>query len=107
MKLAAAAVLLVAAGAWYWFNRPEPVLSSHVNWVCVETGERFNIPRNDVRFIPWINPNTDRETLIPISQQGETWMVNDHYAAILNDPNFAPLNKFVDTQTMRVRETPE
>lgn len=104
-KLTLAVVMLVAAvGVYFYFNSGGEVLSSNVPMVCVETGERFSIDRDDILYNPWINPKTERETLLPVEERDGKWYINDHSSSIIREDEFIKkVNKYVDPGTLEVR----
>ncbi len=110
-KLILALVLLAAAGAIllkFWpAGGPLP---NKVRFVCVATGERFSISRDDIPStgFPMKNPKTGAMTLVPLMpDDGEGRLfVNPRHAGCLHDPELAKVNKYVDVQTLEVLTSP-
>ncbi|MBN2448295.1 MAG: hypothetical protein JXO22_16330 [Phycisphaerae bacterium] len=106
--LLAIGLLVIAVGCYIWFNRRGDGLSSSIKYVCVATGERFSIPRDDVNATPWINPKTKEYTLFPVVERDGKLYVHPRYGETLRtDPKISEVNKYVDTRTLEVRAEPE
>ena len=108
-KLILALALLVAAGGVYWrFCRQRSALPDEVAYACVATGKVFWISRaHTPPFLPAPNPNTGQRTLVPVvAHTPGRFMMTEHYAALLEDPELAPLNKYIDPETLALRKEP-
>ncbi len=107
-KLVVALVLLVAAVGVYWtFGRSRAPLSDSVNFVCVETGEKFAIARDKIpNVLPAKNPKTHRTTLLPTVDRDGKLFANPRHADALREPELAKVNKYVDPQTLEVLSSP-
>ena len=105
--LLAIGLLAAAVGCYFWFNRGGNELSKKIDYVCVATGERFTIPRDDVNATPWKNPKTNEYTLFPVVERDGKSYVHAHYGSLLrDDPNMREVNKYVDARTLEVRSAP-
>ncbi len=108
-KLILAVALLVVAGSVYWqFGRSRSALADGVAYACVATGKVFWIPRAKTPpVLPAPNPDTGKATLVPVVRRDDgRFAMTDHYAGLLEDPELAPLNKFIDPETLEVRKEP-
>jgi hypothetical protein len=101
-------LFVVAGGVYFMWGRPEPVLKQSVPFVCVATGQVYELDRDDVpSFLPAMNPDTQEETLLPVVDRDGSLFVSSRYAAPLTDPErLAKVNKYVDPRTLRVLEEP-
>jgi hypothetical protein len=108
-QLIGAVVLLVGAGVVYWrFGQTSSVLPDHVSYVCVATGKVFRFSQATLpNSMPGRNPETGQSTLLPLTPGASAKLsVDEHYAALLEDPELAEVNKYVDPDTLEVRTTP-
>jgi hypothetical protein len=108
-KLAIAIVLLVAAVGVYWvFGRSSEPLAGSIQCVCVATGKPFSLTRDELpQVFPAKNPKTNQMTLFPTeSRDGKLYVIHRHAWSLLNDPEVAKVNKYVDPQTLEVLKSP-
>ena len=68
-KIAVAIALLAAAGGLFWWQTPRSAALDRATFVCVETGKTFTMPLRSVPYFPAKNPDTGRETLVPVSSE--------------------------------------
>jgi hypothetical protein len=95
----------VVAAFWLWPQTP--ALSDTLTFVCIETGEVFRVARDDVPYVlPMENPKTGRRTLLPAHEEGGKLKVGARHASVLDQPEFAKVNRYVDPQTYEVLESP-
>ncbi len=105
VKLAIAGVLLVAAaGVIYWRGGNPDALPDRITMVCAATGERFEVPRSRVTFLPADNPKTGQATLLPAYEKDGVWLVSGRYRSVLEQ--LGEQNRMIDLQTMQVRASP-
>ena len=59
-------------------------------------------------ILPAANPDTGKETLLPIVQHEErNWYVDSFYGSSLRtEPELAEVNKYVDPETLQVLKNP-
>ncbi len=93
----------------YLVFRPDPSqprLKGTLDFVCVRTGQRFELDRDspDCKFIPARNPVSNERTLLPCSKTDDKWFVIDHYREAV--VRFAGDNYYVDPQTLEVKPAP-
>ncbi len=108
-KIILAVVLLgVAVGLFFYFNYDSGPLANSLQLVCVETGEVFSISRSEMpSVIPAENEKTGRRTLLPVrEEEGKLYAYDRYVGAILDNPELAPLNKYIDPQTYEVLDSP-
>lgn len=109
-KLALALGLLAVAAGVYLITRPREIaLAGAVPFVCVETGEVFELAPDDVpASFPAPNPKTGRRTLLPAhkNEQGR-YVLQKRYAQDLSRPDseLAKVNKHVDPKTLELTGT--
>ncbi len=105
-KLILALALLVVAGGVYWrFGRSRSAFPSAVSYVCVETGKTYRFSQAKLpKTLPGKSPDTGRYTLVPLAATaGDKPSVDVHYAHLLNDPELAQVNQYVDPESLEVR----
>jgi hypothetical protein len=104
-KITLAIVLLaVAAVLIYRGLRAERVVAAEVSFVCVATGETFDIDMEDVQAIPARNPKTNEWTLLPCERREDgTLVIARLYANSLRE-SLKLVNQFVDPKTLEVRK---
>jgi hypothetical protein len=109
-KLIVAVVLLiVAVGIYFYFGRDSGPQPNTVKFVCVATGKVYNLSWDEIpSFLPARNPSTGENTLIPVVEEdGKLYASEPHAYRLLQDPNLAKVNKYVDPQTLEVRSSPQ
>ncbi len=103
---AIAAVLLVFAGVFLalQFNRYRDagLLPGKVNFVCVATGEKFAVPREQIQ-VPCRNPKSGELTLLPCYEEEGDLYVSPRYREALI--GLGEKNRYVDPETLAVRTT--
>jgi hypothetical protein len=101
IKLTAGVIVLVVAG-WVFFTWGEPTsaIKSQIEFVCVETGERFALNRANVGAIPATNPDTGQATLYPVHEEDGKLVVSARYRTAMKD---SKVNNYVDPNTLEVR----
>lgn len=108
-KLIIAVVLLVAAaGVYLFFGRTKSSLPDSVKYVCVVTGNTFDISRDNLpASLPAKNPKTGEMTLLPVREKDGKLYADVRYAReALRDGPLAKVNKYVDPQTFEVLSSP-
>lgn len=104
-KAILAAVLLVLAGGWLWYqSRDANALPSRLTLVCVATGKTFTLDRSKVGMLPARNPETGEHTLLICHQRDGKWYVTDRARQTLE--SLAGVNRWVDPQSLEVRPPP-
>lgn len=105
-KIGLVVVLLLVAGAVYWFTAPSrPKLSNTILYVDVSTGKLYDLPRGTTRVPPVANPDTGTATMLPCyrDESGQVF-VSRHMRTVLKD--LGELNQFVDSETLQVKSNP-
>ncbi len=102
--IAAGALLVGALGVYFFWGREKPVLPDRINFVCVETGKRFSIPR-DKAVVPGVNPDTGKATLVPCYERAGQLYADGHYRGTIN--SLAEVNRYVDPKTLQIRSAPQ
>ncbi|MGD8453788.1 MAG: hypothetical protein PVJ57_18395 [Phycisphaerae bacterium] len=97
----AVVLLVVATGAIYFQVAGNSPIHDNINFVCVATGERFNLDRSTVTHIPARNPKTGEDTLMPCSNVDGVLKVSARYRDALDQ--LAEKNLYVDVNTLQVR----
>ncbi|GIK16382.1 MAG: hypothetical protein L6Q93_03315 [Phycisphaerae bacterium] len=100
-------VALMVSGYLVFRSDPsQPRLPGEVDFVCVKSGERFVLDRKapECKVIPARNPKTSERTLIPCSLKDGKWIVIDHYRSAVT--NLAGENRYVDPETLEIRNVP-
>jgi hypothetical protein len=101
-KATVAGVLLVlAAGVMWWFWPRSHALPTRLRFVCTATGERFEVPRENVSMYPATNPKTGQATLVPVAEENGQIVVPPRYRALLRQ--LGEQNKWADPETGAVR----
>jgi hypothetical protein len=95
--------LLGAAGVMTYRNWPPRGLSTDIAYVCVATGEVFEIPRNDVGYLPFENPKSGQETLVPVQRKDGHWVISEHYRKLIS--SLGEVNKYVDPNSLEIRSS--
>jgi hypothetical protein len=109
-KIALVAVLLAGAAGIYLILGPsESAVSPKPSFVCVETGQVFQIAQDAVpSFLPGKNPKTGHLTLLPARKADDGKLyVGARYASELQNPELARVNKYVDPNTLEVLKSPQ
>lgn len=105
LKVLLTVILLFAAGGIVWFQSGDPrSRPARTLAVCVETGETFEMPIEQLGFGIAKNPKTGRETLIPAyadEDDGNKLKVSPRVIPVLK--KLGALNKCVDLKTLEVR----
>ena len=104
LKIGVSVVVLLGAAGYAWsVLKTEEIVAMRSGFVCVETGEIFDLAIKDVAMIPAKNRNTGRWTLIPcVTDESGRMVVGSHYRrVILNE--LKELNNYVDESTLEVR----
>jgi len=102
-------LLVVAVGVYFYFGRDTGPLPDSVKFVCVATGKVYNLSRDQVpSILPATNPSTGEKTLIPAHEENGKLYASERYGpGLLADPELAKVNKYVDPQTLEVRNSPQ
>ena len=106
-KISLIAVLLLAAIGLYIFLRGRSVesrIGRSLTYVCAETGKTFEFSRGKTRAPPLENPKTGRRTLVACYERDGQLYISTRHRALVRD--LAGLNKFIDPETLQVRESP-
>lgn len=99
--------LCALGAAGYMAFRPDPSqpqIPADLDFVCVQSGERFTFPR-EASIIPMKHPTTGERTLVPCTKNeaGKLVVFSRYREAVTN---LAEKNKYVDLVTLEVREAP-
>lgn len=100
-------VLLIAAGAVYWFTSSNrATLPRTLTYVDVTTGKVYSLPRGETRIPPVENPETGERTLVPCyrTDDGQLFVAGRMYSLIRNE--LKGVNQVVDPETLEVRAAP-
>ncbi|MFH1746197.1 MAG: hypothetical protein ABIG44_04050 [Planctomycetota bacterium] len=103
--LLAIVFLAIAGGLIYYQISGSSAISKDVNFVCVSSGQTFDINRNTISTIPARNPKTSEATLLPcyIEEDGLLHVSPRYREELLK---LGEKNQYVDTETMAVRTSP-
>lgn len=82
----------------------QDVLSDRISMVCVETGERREVAREEIRTLPVENPSTGRKTMIPYVDHGGRVFVENRFRELLE--SLKEQNHYVDPETLEVKDEP-
>ena len=94
-------LLMVIALAW----GDDDELPTDASFICVRTGETYDLDIADVGIIPAKNPDTGQRTLLPCDWDDKGKLrVDGHYRAVL-EGRLAGINHWVDPQTLLIRST--
>lgn len=103
--LLAVVFLAVAGGLIYYQVRGGTSLSEEVNFVCVASGQTFDLDRNSVSTIPAKNPKTGRATLMPCYREDDGVLhISPRYREELL--KLGEENQYVDLESLAVRTSP-
>lgn len=104
-----AALLVVAAGVYWFFGRRSAPLSDSIRAVCVVTGEQFSLARDKLPgSLPFKNPKTGQLTLIPIFERdGKLYITQRNAVLIRPRGQLAEVNRYVDRETLEVLHEPQ
>ena len=107
LKIGVSAVVLLGAVGYAWsVLKPDPPpIPGQRTFVCVVTGERFELRTEDVFYVPAPNPKTGEETLVPCKMVGDKLVVSSHYRGVVLG-EFKDINKYVDPNTLEVLPGP-
>ena len=103
------ALLVVAGAIFFYFGRDAGPLPNSIRFVCVATGEFYDLARDDVpSILPAKNPDTGEATLLPVVKDEDgTLHLNERYAyGLIDGPQLAEVNRYVDPQTFEILELP-
>ncbi|MGD2108479.1 MAG: hypothetical protein PVI86_03715 [Phycisphaerae bacterium] len=75
-----------------------------INLVCVTTGERVRMHRDEVRMLPAKNPKTGKRTLFPYETRDGQDFVIGRYRSALTD--LKDDNKYVNEETLAITAEP-
>ncbi len=106
-KLILAGVMLVIAIGLFLFQaRGAAELTNTINFVCVATGELYELGRGEVKGLglPAVNPDTGQATLLPYAEKDGRRFITRRKARFLKQ--LADVNKYVDPKTLEVRAAP-
>lgn len=106
VKIGLAIVLLLLATVFgIRAFRSNKSVADSASFVCVKTGETFNLKMTDVLAIPAQNPKTKEWTLLPCERRADGRLfVRPMYGVNLRS-DLKDLNKVVDTGTFEVRSS--
>lgn len=107
-KIALAIAVLVVAGLVYMRTTggaPDAGLPKDFGFVCVVTGEVFDMDIDDVLSIPAKNPKTGERTLLPCKpdENGVMRVLEFYRAPLMGD--LKDVNKFVDPASLEVKKS--
>ena len=101
------AILAIAVGIYWRYGRARGPLADRVDFVCVATGKKYALARGDIpTILPAKNPKTGQLTLVPCEESDGKLIVKPRYAHLLDEPELAKANKYVDRQTLEVLDAP-
>jgi hypothetical protein len=100
-------LLAVAFGVFMYQGRGgPPPRSDKVQFICVETGKTYWLPRGapETRVLPAKNPDTSKKTLVPVRKDddGKLYVI-DHCRGLVQDLGKANSYEYVDPETLAVR----
>ncbi len=104
LKLIIAVVALLLAG--YLFTRndsPYPQIPDRFDYICVSTGDLFNLSNDEAAMIPARHPQTRKRTLIPCTRNADGSISIEEDFRVLLDGDLSDDNKVVDMETLRVK----
>lgn len=96
--------MLVAVAGYFFYGRERPPLPTEIQFVCVSTGEVFNISRDKVpNILPAKNPKTGQMTLLPVSKHddGKLYVGTRRREEL---KQLGEVNHYVDPKTLEVRK---
>ena len=100
----AGVVLVIAIGLFVFQSRGGAGLTDTINFVCVATGELYELDRGEIGGLPAVNPDTGQATLLPYAEKDGRRFITRRKARFLGQ--LADVNKYVDTKTLEVRAAP-
>ncbi len=95
--------ILALAGGLFVSCRGGVNLSDGLLMVDVETGDRFRFDTSGKKgtYVPGLNPDTQRRTLLPIVNRDGVWFLDDHFRSRLE--SIEGEHAAVDQSTYEVR----
>lgn len=104
----AVVVVILAAAAFLTFRNTgggmEDALANKLVYVDVTSGEIVSFNRGGTVVLPRTNPKTGERTLVPVGKHDDdAYYVSPRHSGVLRD--LGEKNKWVDPQTLRVRES--
>lgn len=101
------ALLVIAVGVYWFWGRPRSPISEGIAFVCVATGQTFQIDRDDLpSTYPARNPDTGQRTLLPyLARDGKRYL-SPRYAGYLARLEEEKVNKYVDPETLEILDAP-
>lgn len=97
-------MLLIAAFLLTRESSPYPSIPDRFDYVCVSTGELFNLSNEQAAMIPARHPRTGIATLIPcIRKDDGSVAVEEGFRALL-EGELSKYNHVVDMETMLVHK---
>jgi len=105
-KLILAGVILLAAIVIFFVfpSGGGAELTDTINFVCVATGELYELDRGEIGGLPAVNPDTGQATLLPYAEKDGRRFITRRKARFL--AQLADVNKYVDPETLEVRAAP-
>ena len=100
----AGVVLVIAIGLFLFQARGGAELTDTINFVCVATGELYELDRGEIGGLPAVNPDTGQATLLPYAEKDGRRFITRRKARFL--AQLADVNKYVDPKTLEVRAAP-
>lgn len=83
-----------------------PDVPTRAVFVCVATGEMFDLHIEEALMIPAKNKKTGQRTLVPCVRDDDgTLRVGDHYRNLF-EGRLKEVNRYVDPDTLEVRTAP-
>ena len=107
-KIAVLVVILVVAGFLTFRSGGgslKDALSDKLLYVDVTTGKIISFDHGGTVVLPRTNPKTGERTLVPVEDRDGVYYVVQRRSVVLEQ--LAKQNKWVDTQTLRVRDKGE
>lgn len=104
LLLVAATVTAMTAAIVFAFGDGDH-LPVRANFVCVETGETFDLAIAQVGLIPARHPVTKRRTLLPCAKgESGTLQIDEHYRPVLSG-RLGKVNRVIDAESLQVKRT--
>jgi len=100
--IAALLMLLTAAFLLTRESSPYPPIPDRFDYVCVSTGELFNLSNEEAAMIPARHPQTGVATLIPCVRKDDGSIAIEEGFRALLEGELRKYNQVVDMETMLV-----
>ena len=101
--IASMAMLSVAGFLWVANSGPASPIPDRFDYICVSTGEMFNLSNDEAAMIPARHPQTRVPTLIPCTRDADGAVVVEEGFRFLLEGELSRYNHVIDLETMRVK----